>query len=93
MKHSKLMARYSAEEYEALAEVRFLLEGLPSYEAIICFCSRSITRDKEELLKGMKGKSDPHICVKFSIYTQPAYICLRMRKFSSKECMIIHLRT
>ena len=51
------MARYSAEEYEALAEVRFLLEGLPSYEAIICFCSRSITRDKEELLKGMKGKS------------------------------------
>ena len=55
MKHSKLMARYSDEEYEALAEVRFLLEGLPSYEAIVCFCTRSITRDKDEFLKGMKG--------------------------------------
>ena len=50
------MTQGSMADYEALAEVRLLLEGLPSEDAIVCFCTRSIMRDQDLLFKGIKGE-------------------------------------
>ena len=50
------METYPDGEWEALAEVNFLLEGLPSYHGIICTCTRSMMRDYDLLFKGTKGK-------------------------------------
>ncbi len=51
------MTQGTMADYEALAEVRLLLEGLPSDDAIVCFCTRSIMWDQDLLFKGIKGFS------------------------------------
>ena len=45
------METYPDGEWEALAEVNFLLEGLPSYHGIICTCTRSMMRDYDRRQK------------------------------------------
>jgi hypothetical protein len=50
------MEDHSEGEWEALAEVNFLLEGLSSYDSVTCFCTRSISKDYDLLFKGTKGK-------------------------------------
>jgi hypothetical protein len=49
------MENFSVGEWEALAEVQFLLEGRSSYDAIACFCTRSMTKDLDLLYQGTKG--------------------------------------
>ena len=49
------MDDFSEGDWEALAEVKFLLEGHSSYDAVVCFCTRSLMKDHDLLFRGMKG--------------------------------------
>jgi hypothetical protein len=47
-------------DWEALADVCLLLNGMASAEGVTCICSRATIRDRELLRKGLRGQQRNH---------------------------------
>ena len=54
-------------DWEALAEVKFLLEGLSSFDAVVCFCTRSLMKDHDLLNRGMLGDYSKNWLIIFTL--------------------------